>query len=327
MKILVTGALGVIGSTIARQYVEAGHEVVVVDAAEEPRNDWVRERLDYDKLTVRRARIEQIPKEMHEIVASADQVIHAAASTGIPHSAFHPEDDWLSNAEATRVLLEALRENPRPTVVLSSVKPYRVVPVEIERLGGLTEEVPLDPDEPYAASKAAQSMLVTAYARSYGIPAVTLRCSNLYGPAPCHGPRHGWLTWFCISAAIGRPLVVQGSGEQARDMLYATDVASACRAALTVCKQLAGAVFNIGGGRQNVVSVRNAAEALATMSGTPITSGPPRAHEDMLVYANHTAFTETTGWRPTITVDEGLRAVYRWACANREDLTRLYGGV
>lgn len=356
MRYLVTGGLGVVGSQISRRLCEAGNEVFVIDAKEALRNYWIEERLiqfnrtpegervflfstlepngDENRPGCRLEKTDNLGSYLSEW--KIDAVIHAAASTGIPHSVLHPDDDWRSNVDATRVLLEALRKHPVPTVVLSSIKPYRVEGL-FSDLGrgsdtkvpiGLTEEAVLEPDEPYAASKAAQSMLAMAYAKSYGIPVVTFRCSNLYGPAPCHGPRHGWLTWFCISAAIGRPIEVQGTGKQSRDMLHADDVHAACMLALEHAERLRGRVFNLGGGATNRISVGEAAAELVTMAGAgSINTAPARAMDDDHVFVNTGAFLKETGWRPQVDVRDGMRQVFEWAKANKDELTKLYEGV
>lgn len=332
MRYLVTGGLGVIGSCIARRLLAAGHEVMIIDACEAPRNLWIQrqlEKLGGDALSIMFARIERYESNIHEKLAICDAVIHCAASTGIPHSVLHPDDDWASNVDATRVLLEALRIHRQPTVVLSSVKPY-FVPIGMNEGRGLNEQNVLEPDEPYAASKAAQSMLCMAYARSYDLPIVTFRCSNLYGPAPCHGPRHGWLTWFCISAAIGRPIEIQGTGEQTRDMLHADDVYSACVKALGALNssvKMAGEVFNLGGGRLNRISICQAARALHEITGVEVHNAPARAMDDDHVYVDHWYFTDKTGWRPDVPVGAGMLQILAWAQEHKDELSKLYEGV
>lgn len=323
MRVLVTGSAGVIGSTVSRRLIEAGHTVDGLDACEAPRNEWISAHLPHVSLL--KARIEQFPPEaLADLMSDVDAVIHCAASTGIPHSVLNPDDDWRSNVDATRALLEAMRLRPVPAVVLSSVKPY-AVPDDIVERGGLREDDPLIPDEPYAASKAAQSMLAMAYARSYDLPVVTFRCSNLYGPAPCHGPRHGWLTWFAISAAIGRSIEVQGSGRQTRDMLHGDDVYSACTLAIENAQRLKGRVFNLGGGSHNRISVATAATTLARAGGVEIVNAPARAMDDLHVFANSGAFKKETGWSPAVGVYDGVESVFEWAKANADELRALYG--
>lgn len=341
MRILVTGGLGVIGSCFCRSALSLGHSVTVLDSCEEPRNEWNASWLSDLGVRVRKERMESA--DLAEAL-DHDLVVHAAAFTGIPSSADRPDDDWVSNVDATRRLLDVLRSasSPPPTVVLSSVKPYRL-DAEIATYAGpslvrygwspgvaCSEDWPLDPDEPYAASKMAQSAVCVAYARTYGLPLVVFRCSNLYGPGPCHGPRHGWLTWFCISAAIGRPIVIQGDGMQSRDMLHADDVTSAVFCALGSMESVRGRLYNIGGGAPNVISVREAALELQGLAGgTPVNLayGQGRKFEDLAFVTDHGRFTAATGWTPQVGVTHGLRSVYEWAVQNRDALAGLYEGV
>jgi CDP-paratose 2-epimerase len=323
-RYLITGGLGVIGSCMARRLLEAGHEVVVIDSCESQRNQWTRGQIFGDGPACIPVRIEDNPNIIHHAVWSTDFVIHAAASTGIPYSVTNPDDDWKSNVDATKVLLDALRKTPRPTVILSSIKPYRVEPLPPH---GLDESAPLEPDEPYAASKAAQSMLAMAYAKSYDLPIVTFRCSNLYGPAPCHGPRHGWLTWFAISAAIGRPIEVQGTGAQSRDMLHADDVLSACLAGLEHAEKLKGEVFNLGGGSENQITVAHAAALLRELTGVEVRQAPRRAMDDDCVFVSYAKFAHAVGWSPRVGVEEGLREVLAWAQKHKAELASIYEGV
>ncbi len=321
--IVVTGGLGVIGS----RYVDSIHPstpVTIIDHGPEARNEWTSKRLlsEYPGTTVRRTRIEEFDWE--SLGSSVSTIVHAAAHTGIPHSADDPDDDWRSNVDGTRAILEWMRKtNSRATLVaLSSVKPYRVPnPIGL----GVDEEVPLEPDEPYAASKMAMSGLVMAYARSYSLNATVLRCSNLFGDAPCHGPRHGWLTWFCIAAATGRPIQIQGSGDQSRDMLFCTDVTSAVDAAAENIDVTRGNVYNIGGGAWNVVSVNQAIDTLREFGADVKTSSSVgRSHEDMAFVTNHAKFTRAAGWVPKISVRDGMRQVYDWAVANSDQLREMY---
>lgn len=330
-RYLVTGGLGVVGSRFAEAALEAGHDVAVLDAAEELRNAWIAEGLESrwrSRVKVVRSRMERFDLESFVHQFDVDFVLHAAASTGIPHSEKDPDDDWVSNVDATRNLLEALRRLrargarvPR-TVCLSSVKPYRTSEIPVD---GVNEDVPLSPDEPYAASKMAMSGMCAAWARSFDLPVVCYRMSNLYGPAPCHGPRHGWLTWLCICAAIGRPFEVQGGGTVRRDMLFSDDINAAVLAGFEHMDALKGRIFNVGGGAHNVISVRDAAEFVRAMCPSLVlTSGPGRRFEDPLFFTDHGRFTEATGWEPSVSVRKGAADVVAWARANADALRELY---
>ena len=332
MCYLVTGGLGVGGSLLTRQLCSQGHTVVILDAMESPRTALTREWLLRDcgtAVTVVVGRVESYP--LDPLVESCDAIIHAAAHTGIPHSALDPEDDWVSNVDATRKLLDAVRRYPRPTVVMSSVKPYRVHDLPVEVSGdryiwrdfrfGISESWPLEPDEPYAASKLAQSALTMAWSRTWDLPVTCLRFSNLYGPALCHGPRHGWLTWFCLSAAMGVPIKVQGNGFQVRDMLYSSDINAALLTALDHIQTLKGQVFNVGGGTKNAVSVN---EAAAMMGGEVLRGIPGRQNEDPIFITDHDKFSSLTGWKPLVSVTAGVDHIAKWSREHVLELREVY---
>ena len=326
MKIIVTGGLGLIGS----RYVDSvlsDVKVIVVDSGTAPRNEWVFRRItaEHPNVEVLRQRVETTA--WSSLLEDADMIVHAAAHTGIPHSAEDPDDDWHSNVDATRVILESMRKTKSKTILvaLSSVKPYRV-PSELGN--GVDEETPLEPDEPYAASKMAQSGLVMAYARSYDLKATVLRCSNLYGNAPCHGPRHGWLTWFCIASVLGRTLDIQGTGHQSRDMLYCTDVTSAVNAAASHIEETQGKVYNIGGGALNVVSVVQAIKMIENVGiNTKHIYSDGRKHEDMHFMTNFNKFNHATGWSPRVSVQSGIKDIVTWADKNVDELREIYKGL
>jgi CDP-paratose 2-epimerase len=333
MHYLVTGGLGVVGSWYAKAKLSLGHRVTIIDACEEPRNHYQAKSLVAsfgDLVTIHKARMESFDLKS---LPRPDAILHAAAYTGIPSSMGDPLDDWVSNVETTRNLLEYLRSssNPSPTVVLSSVKPYKLDHKEYFLDGSryhlkfpVDELCPLEPDEPYAASKMAQSGICQAYARTFDLPVTVFRCSNLYGPGPCHGPRHGWLTWFCIQAALGLPIEVQGSGFQTRDMLYVSDVQSAVDLALDD-PTLHGQLFNLGGGEANAISVIQAAERVKELApNTRLLKAAGRKFEDSVFTTDFTKFRVLTGWFPQVSVFGGIEVTYQWALENQLSIRELY---
>lgn len=337
MKYLITGGLGVIGSLCARKLEADGHSVTLIDDGADRRHDFNESQLNADTLLCYAQRLEETaPDVLADIVAAHDRVLHCAASTGIPYSGEEPLDDWTRNVDGMLALLEALRKHPRPTVALSSVKPYGLGrlaylerPTRFELSGlGVDEGYPLEPDEPYAASKAAQSLVCRAYAKSFGVPVLVLRCSNLYGPAACHGPRHGWLTWFCICAALGWPIEIQGKGNQTRDMLFWSDVLGAAESGWSELESnriAGGKILNLGGGRFNTVSPLEAVATLRSLGATiETTSGPGRKHEDSLFVTDTSIVQGVLGWKPHVSVEGGIAQVFEWARVNRRKLAEVY---
>lgn len=331
MKILITGGLGVIGSYFARSMAN-DHDVTIIDAAEEQRNYFIKNNLP-SNVSVRIERLETADLSDLE---TYNLVLHAAAHTGIPHSIIDPNMDWTDNVDATKHLLDAARQAKKcpNIVVLSSVKPYKTdnnCYIENDRYVwntqhiGLDETTELQPDEPYAASKMAQSAICMAYARSYDLPITVFRCSNLYGPAPSHGPRHGWLTWFCLSAVLGRDIEIQGNGYQVRDMLFASDVESAVLAAHQNIKKLQGNVYNLGGGQINSISVKEAAYVIQNiLPETKIVYSEGRKHEDLIFITDYSRFHVATDWKPQVHVKDGIKKIIDWAQENKEELQEAY---
>lgn len=366
MHYLVTGGLGVIGSLFTRELLRRGYDVTVLDDGSDKRH-WFNRRV-IESAAGGRARLSVIDGTTHDMVTleakgkpwcdsaaattdmfddnPVDLVIHAGASTGIPYSHESQrasDDDWGRNATGTLRLLQWLRMQAKPpqTVVLSSVKPLRVIdpritPTSLARGQPLTGHEPMEADEPYAASKAAQVALCQSYGRSFGLPVSVLRCSNLWGPAACHGPRHGWLTWFAIQAALGLELEVQGTGNQARDMLWWLDVLNAvdkCHAALRNDNLAPGSVLTIGGGVKQMTTVGQAARKLFKLTHCRIREAPEKArsHEDDWVAVDNSAASRALesygGWAPSVGIDDGLRLMLEWAWDNRDALLEVYQGA
>src|SRR5690606_24282462 len=114
------------------------------------------------------------------------------------------------------------------------------------RAHGIGEDRPLDFRSPYGCSKGAADQYVIDYARSYGVPAVVLRMSCIYGPRQIGTEDQGWVAHFVRRAIAGEPVTVYGDGRQVRDLLYVDDLVAALSAARRDAHRLAGSAFNIG---------------------------------------------------------------------------------
>lgn len=333
MKYIATGGLGVIGSLFAKSRLAAGDNVQVVDDGCDPRHEFNGRGLTAQ--SSRRLGTDLLTQQMR--VASADRIFHAAASTGIPYSGKAPLDDWSRNVDGTIGVLGAVRADPRPLVVLSSVKPYALGKLfALERDdhyalsgNGVNEDFTLVPDEIYAASKAAQSLVCQAYARTFDLPIVVFRCSNLAGNAAPHGPRHGFFSWICIQAALGLTVEIQGTGKQTRDILFATDVESAALLAFSALESgdvERGRIFNLGGGPSNLISVLQLVDLLRSFGAKFETKpGPGRKSEDVLFCTDSSAIQRDLGWERKVPVRECAARIYEWACINRDELAVVYG--
>jgi CDP-paratose 2-epimerase len=327
MKVLVTGGLGVAASAIVANYLQQGAQVLVVHTMEEERTKWIRRQLETagypGALLVAPLRVERAG-DLATHVRAADLIVHAPSAVGAD-PVLDPDADWRARVDGTRTLLEALRKTQAraPTVLLSSTKPYRV-PKEGPGMHGVDEEAPLEPVDTHAAAAAAESLLGLAYARRYGLRLTVLRASNIYGPGPCGGPRHGWLTWFCIAAAIGREFEVEGGGQQVRDALYASDLVRAVELAGECIERTRGEIFNIGGGERHTLPVIAAAKRLEEWTGARWHFGPARPAEVPAFWVNSFKFRQATGWQPVVEPTVGMSLVLDWAKPHRVELRGLY---
>ncbi|MGE5280524.1 MAG: dTDP-glucose 4,6-dehydratase [Deltaproteobacteria bacterium] len=313
VKILVTGGCGFIGSEFVRQGVAAGHALAVVDAltyaGDRQRLASVRGRVRLYEADVRDARRLKTILQKEQ----PDGVVHFAAETHVDRSiqAAHP---FIStNVEGTLTVMDACRQQGVGRLVhISTDEVYG----DIAR-GRFKETAPLAPNSPYAASKAAADLLVKAYIRTYGLPAVIVRPSNNYGP---------WqypeklVPVVILRALNGQYVPVYAKGNNIREWLHVSDCA---RAVWTVYhKGRTGSVYNVGSGheRRNIDTVRR---LLALMGKSPalIRFVKDRPGHDVR-YALDVSRMRALGWRPRVGFEEGMRDVVAWCLDNRMWLER-----
>ena len=325
MKILVTGGMGFIGSAVARQAVGAGHRVVNLDA------------LTYAACEANVASVAASPLHAFEhadirdraaldrILAAhrPDAVMHLAAESHVDRSIDGPGTFVETNVTGTFHLLEAARaywtREGRPAAFrfhhISTDEVFGSLGAE----GFFTEDTPYSPNSPYSASKAASDHLVRAWGETYGLPVLLTNCSNNYGPY--HFPEK-LIPVVILNALAGRPIPVYGTGANVRDWLYVEDHASAL---LTVLERgRVGRSYNVGGWneRANVDLVRDICAVLDRMrpEGAPhadlIAFVADRPGHDARYAIDASRIAEELGWRPSVTLEEGLERTVRWYLDN-----------
>jgi dTDP-glucose 4,6-dehydratase len=325
MKLLVTGGAGFIGSAVVRRAVRQGHEVVNLDAltyaacldnvaevagsnlyAFEPAD--IRDRAALDRVFA-----------LHK----PDAVMHLAAESHVDRSIDGPADFIDTNITGTFNMLEAARAHwtrqGRPEAFRFHHISTDEVFGSLGPTGQFTEASPYDPRSPYSASKAASDHLVRAWAETYGLPVVMTNCSNNYGPF--HFPEK-LIPVTILNALAGRPIPVYGKGENVRDWLYVEDHADALLTVLT--RGALGRSYNIGGENEarNIDLVRKICALLDEMrpEGGPherlITFVTDRPGHDARYAIDPTRIRDELGWRPSVTLDEGLRRTVRWYLDN-----------
>ena len=327
MKLLVTGGAGFIGSAVVRLAVAQGYEVVNLDAltyaanlknvAEASHSNLY----SFEQADIRnRARLDEIFQ-----IHNPGAVMHLAAESHVDRSIDGPADFVETNITGTFNLLEAARahwvRHGKPAAFRFHHISTDEVFGSLGATGKFTEDTPYDPRSPYSASKAASDHLVRAWHETYGLPVVLTNCSNNYGPF--HFPEK-LIPVVILNALHGRPIPVYGAGENVRDWLYVEDHADALLTVVT--RGEVGRSYNIGGENEarNIDLVRAICALMDEMhpAGAPharlITFVTDRPGHDARYAIEPSRIREELGWRPSVTLEEGLRRTVRWYLDNEE---------
>ncbi|WP_149587293.1 dTDP-glucose 4,6-dehydratase [Tabrizicola flagellatus] len=325
MKLLVTGGCGFIGSAVVRLAVSRGHQVVNLDAltyAANPANVAMvadSPLYRFEQADIRdRAALDRI-----FATHAPDAVMHLAAESHVDRSIDGPSDFIDTNITGTFNLLEAARAHWTRQGKPAGFRFHHISTDEVfgslGPTGQFTEETPYDPRSPYSASKAASDHLVRAWHETYGLPVVLTNCSNNYGPF--HFPEK-LIPVVILNALHGKPIPVYGTGENVRDWLYVEDHSDALL--LVLEKGALGRSYNIGGEneRRNIDLVRTICALLDEMAPKPtpyadqITFVTDRPGHDARYAIDPSRIRQELGWRPSVTVEEGLRRTVRWYLDN-----------
>lgn len=328
MKILVTGGAGFIGSAVVRLAISSGNSVVNVDAltyaaclnnvtsvANSP--NYAFEQIDIrDRVALDAVFVKHMP----------DAVMHLAAESHVDRSIDGPDDFIQTNIVGTFNMLEAARSYWQAQ---GNTKTFRFHHISTDEvfgslgpMGMFTEDTPYDPRSPYSASKASSDHLVRAWHETYGLPVVLTNCSNNYGPY--HFPEK-LIPVVIINALAGQPLPIYGDGANIRDWLYVEDHADALL--LVLEKGELGRSYNIGGEneRTNMEVVNTICSILDRLcmrnSGSYsdlITFVTDRPGHDARYAIDPSRIRNELGWRPSVTVEEGLEKTVQWYLNNED---------
>ena len=189
------------------------------------------------------------------------------------------------------------------------------------RVHGIGEHRPLDFHSPYGCSKGAADQYVIDYARTFGIPAVVLRMSCIYGYRQFGTEDQGWVAHFLIQALQNKGITLYGDGKQVRDILFIDDLVRGMMLAMEQIDALTGQAYNIGGGPENVISLLELLEMIGELSGNaPRISFETWRPGDQRYYVSDTrSFKAATGWQPQIDVNAGVGKLHAWLDQERQN--------
>ena len=334
---LVTGGAGFIGSNFVHRLLGRGERVTIYDNLSRGgsvRNlEWLRGEFGTDAFELVTADVRDA-EALAAAARDAEVIAHLAGQVAVTTSVVEPREDFEINALGTFNALEAARRSGRNPIFLyaSTNKVYggmeEVEIVEAETRWhyrdlqqGASESQPLDFHSPYGCSKGSGDQYVRDYARIYGLPTVVFRQSCIYGPRQFGVEDQGWLAWFIIAAVMGRPITIYGDGKQVRDVLHVDDLLAGYDAAVERIDQSAGQVYNMGGGAGNVLAVwTEFGPILERLLGRPIpvARGDWRPGDQRVFYADTRKAERELGWKPKISLEEGIERLFRWVERNKD---------
>ena len=315
MRVLITGGAGFIGSHFVRTLLTdgypalAGASVVVLDKLTYAGNlanlDPVREspRFSFVQGDVLDARL------VDDLVSGTDVVVHFAAESHVDRSILEASAFVMTNVVGTQTLLNAaLRRGVDRFVHISTDEVYGSIDN-----GSWPETHPVEPNSPYAASKAASDVMARAYARTHGLDVVITRCSNNYGP---YQYPEKIIPLFVTNLMDGLRVPLYGDGLNVRDWLHVDDH---CRAvALVLDKGRAAEVYNVGGGTE--LSNRRLTELLLAACGADwdqVEFVEDRKGHDRRYSVDITKISEELGYAPAMPFEQGIAETVAWYQNNR----------
>ena len=325
MKILITGGAGFIGSAVVRLAILQGHEVVNLDA------------LTYAACLENLSEVKSNPRYHFEkedicnlhglkkviVKHKPDRIMHLAAESHVDRSIDEPGAFIETNINGTYNLLQAARSYWEQQGRPDNFRFHHISTDEVFGSLGLdgvfTEDTAYAPNNPYSASKAASDHLVRAWFETFGLPVVLSNCSNNYGP---YQFPEKLIPVVILNALAGHPIPVYGTGSNVRDWLYVEDHADAL---LTVLKRgQVGRSYNIGGENEvrNIDLVRMVCAVLDEMHPGPapyaqsIKLVADRPGHDQRYAIDPSRIGAELGWRPSVTLAEGLKKTVRWYLEN-----------
>lgn len=294
MNTVVTGGAGFIGSHLVERLLADGHSVRVLDNFSTGRPENLAH-LAGPRLSLERVDIASEPRLESRLVGT-DWVFHLAALADIVPSIEHPVDYHRANVDGTVAVLEAARRARVARFVYAASSSCYGVP----DVYPTPETAATRPQYPYALSKLLGEQCVLHWSQVYRLPAVSLRLFNVYGPRSRTSGTYGAVFGVFLAQKLkGRPYTVVGDGTQSRDFTFVADVADAFVTAAQ--SSVVGEVLNVGTGAP--VSVNRLVELLKG----EVVHVPKRPGEPDRTHADIAKIQRELGWRPKVSIEEGVR--------------------
>jgi UDP-glucose 4-epimerase len=294
---LVTGGAGFIGSHLVDRLLADGHEVVVIDDYSTGRPQNLEHLKGHPRLSIHEADICDRPR-IAPLFAGIEWVFHLAALADIVPSIERPSDYFRANVIGTQSVLEAARAAGVKRFVYAASSSCYGIPDSYPT----PESAAIRPQYPYALTKRLGEELVMHWGQVYGMPVISTRFFNVYGPRSRTSGTYGAVFGVFLAQKLhGQPYTVVGDGTQTRDFTFVTDVTAALTAA--AASSVRGEIFNVGSGATYSVN------RLVELLGGPKIHIPKRPGEPDCTFADIAKIKDALGWAPKVTIEAGVKAM------------------
>ena len=308
MRALVTGGAGFIGSWVVERLLQEGHEVWVLDNLSNGSEENVR---TYHTHTGFKGFVRGDIKDNRvlEQLFKKDFAVcyHLAASINVQDSIDDPQTTFENDVIGTFNVLEHCRKHRVKMVFMSTCMVYDKATGSV----GINESSPIKPASPYAGSKIAGENMVLSYFYAYGLPTTVIRPFNTYGPRQKATGEGGVISIFTNQALLGEPLLIYGSGEQTRDLLYVEDCARFV-VATGLSEGVNGQIINAGLG-QDITINELAYKICGNLNQVRHVDHIHPQSEILKLLCNSNKAKDLLGWEPQVTLEDGLSMVREWA--------------
>ncbi|MDP8215156.1 MAG: SDR family oxidoreductase [Candidatus Euphemobacter frigidus] len=306
MNILVTGGAGFIGSHIVKALLADGDRVWVIDDFSTGRSD---------NLAAVRSRITLVEGDIRDrdlvgpVIGEVEAILHQAALPSVPRSFADPVGTTSVNAAGTLNLLEAARGSKISLFVLASSSSV----YGDSEAGPKREELPPAPLSPYAVSKLSSEYYCQLYYRLYGLPAISLRYFNVFGPGQNPASQYAAVIPLFVTAVLGgKSPVIYGDGKQSRDFTYVDNVVQANLQCLSAPPEARGEVFNVACGEMvDLLTVLNILSDISGENISPIFQ-PPRPGDIRHSRADIGKAKQILKYTPGVLFPEGLKRTFAY---------------
>ena len=300
LRALVTGGCGFIGSHVVDALCQTGHQVKVID-------NLSTGRLSNIEGHIARGSVEFVHADIQDLAAVArtmagtSHIFHLAALADIVPSITSPMDYYASNVTGTATLVEAARNADVKKFIYTASSSCYGIPDEYPT----PESAEIRPQYPYALTKWLGEEVVRHWSQVYGLPSVSLRLFNVYGPRSRTAGTYGAVFGvFLAQKLAGLPMTIVGDGTQSRDFTYVTDVVSAFMAAAE--SEQSGLILNVGTGDAQSIN------RLVELLGGESVHIPKRPGEPDVTLADNSAISKSLHWSPRVSFESGVNKMLEY---------------